>query len=331
MLDPKVGKQLKGGQLFANDIVKECRGGVSDGEAVVLDGQWNDMVRKVKQQIQEFAAQQLPVPEGADDEAAAAAAAAANEPARPAFDLGNLVPLVDVSGSMTMATHNTGAVPMDVAIAMGLVVSELTHPAYQGRVLTFESQPRWHKIKGANIAEKVKNLIRAPWGGSTNFRAAMRRIIDTIEGLGKASRTMPSVPDLIVFSDMQFDVAGGGSRWDTAYDTICRDFAELGQRLRRAGVEGVPATLVPPTITFWNINSNTTGLVAEADTKGVRLLSGYSQSLLKLLLSGALPELAQPAAAPVQGEKAAVPEIDPLETLHAALDDKRYDLSLIHI
>merc|ERR1711924_174881 len=42
------------------------------------------------------------------------------------------------------------------------------------RVLTFESTPRWHKIPATSSpVEQIRNLQRAPWGGSTNFAAAM--------------------------------------------------------------------------------------------------------------------------------------------------------------
>merc|ERR1711924_481509 len=52
---------------------------------------------------------------------------------------GALVSLVDVSGSMA-------GVPMEVSIALGLLVSDLADEPFKHRVLTFESQPRWHKI-----------------------------------------------------------------------------------------------------------------------------------------------------------------------------------------
>eukprot|EP00750_Incisomonas_marina_P018581 INCI3023.1.p1 GENE.INCI3023.1~~INCI3023.1.p1 ORF type:complete len:633 (+),score=118.54 INCI3023.1:150-2048(+) len=292
LLNPAKAKDLKGGQLFANDIVRTCMRSVSEGEAAVFDAQWADIIRTVKRQIEEFAAQQ------AEGEGSAAAS----------LDLGNLVPLVDVSGSMS-------GTPMEVAVAMGLIVSELTAPAFRGRVLTFESHPRWFKVEGANIAQKVRNLMSAPWGGSTNFRAALMRIIEVIEKLAVQSGVMPPVPDMIVFSDMQFDHAGN-TRWESAFETVKKDWHALGERLRKKGVTGLQPgeSLKPPLITFWNINSSTTGLVADADAKGVRLLSGFSQSLLKLLLSGALPGLPSDPAA-----------VDPLQTLRAALDDERYD------
>eukprot|EP01033_Poteriospumella_lacustris_P001353 gene1353-987_t len=54
----------------------------------------------------------------------------------PAIDLGRLVPLVDVSGSMS-------GTPMEVAIALGILVSEINDPTFRHRFLTFETSPQW--------------------------------------------------------------------------------------------------------------------------------------------------------------------------------------------
>jgi uncharacterized protein with von Willebrand factor type A (vWA) domain len=308
LMAPKNAAKIKGGQLFADELVAKCMGygALSEGEKVVMDAQWESIKKTVQKQIDDFAAQQ------------AAAAAAGEEVPQSGFSLGNVVPIVDVSGSMS-------GKPMEVAVAMGLLLAELNSPAFRNRVLTFSSSPAWFRTDQGDLFSRVRNLMRAPWGMSTNFEAAMNMIIGTLEQLATQTGEMPDVPELAVFSDMQFDVAcnDGYSRqygqWDTAYDRIQHNFSDLGLRLRANGVKGVPNDLKPPTITFWNIRDTTTnGLVAGATTKGVRLLSGYSQSLLKLLLSGALPPLGSV-------DDPTVPEPSPVDTLRAALDDNRYD------
>ena len=100
------------------------------------------------------------------------AARAEGSVATGAVDLGRLVPLVDVSGSMS-------GVPMEVAIALGILVSECTQPAFANRMLTFESNPKWVKLEdGASIAKKVEATRRAPWGGSTDFNKALEQILE---------------------------------------------------------------------------------------------------------------------------------------------------------
>jgi hypothetical protein len=62
--------------------------------------------------------------------------------------LANCVPVCDVSGSM----HG---VPMDVCVALGLLVSELSDDPWRGRVVSFSERPQLHRITGDTLAEKV--------------------------------------------------------------------------------------------------------------------------------------------------------------------------------
>merc|ERR1711977_464648 len=176
---------------------------------------------------------------------------------------GALTALVDVSGSMS-------GVPMEVSIALGLLVADLADEPFKHRVLTFESTPRWHKIPStASPVEQIRNLQRAPWGGSTNFVAAMDLLLAAcVDGKVAAE----DVPDLIVFSDMQFDAANGPG-WETHHERLSREWNEKGYEL--------------PTITYWNLRGDTQGgFAADAACPGVRLLSGFSPALLKLVLTG---------------------------------------------
>merc|ERR1711934_557411 len=161
-------------------------------------------------------------------------------------------------------------VPMEVSIALGLLVSDLADEPFKHRVLTFESQPRWHKIPSTSSpVEQIRNLQRAPWGGSTNFAAAMDLLLAAcVEG----NVDREDVPDLIVFSDMQFDQAHEGP-WETHHERLQRTWSEKGYEL--------------PSITYWNLRGDTAGgFMADAKTPGVRLLSGVSPALLKLVLTG---------------------------------------------
>merc|ERR1712164_52400 len=212
---------------------------------------------------------------------------------------GALVSLVDVSGSMS-------GVPMEVSIALGLLVADLADAPFKHRVLTFESQPRWHKIPATSSpVEQIRNLSRAPWGGSTNFAAAMDLLLAAcVEGNVAAE----DVPDLIVFSDMQFDQANGPG-WETHHERLSREWASKGYEL--------------PTITYWNLRGDTQGgFMSEASTPGVRLLSGFSPALLKLVLTG--EEADDDEEATVDGAPAKQ-KPTPYETMRRALDAPRYD------
>jgi len=228
--------------------------------------------------------------------------------------LSRVVPMADVSGSMS-------GTPMFVAIALGILASEVTHESFRDKVLTFHERPSWHDLSGeTSFVQKALKLAQADWGGSTDFYAAMQLIADVVreKKLGAGE-----IPDLLVVSDMQFNEAAGYSAmgspsWKLVQDNIKSMFTDLGLELH-----GRP--LDPPQIIFWNVRADTVGYPAAADDKGVMLLSGFSPALLKFVLSG---EMEEEAIVGVDSAGNAVKEkkqICPREALRKVLYDSGLD------
>jgi hypothetical protein len=218
-------------------------------------------------------------------------------------NFGKLLPMVDVSGSMS-------GTPMEVAIALGILVSMTCNPAFRNRFITFDFKPTWVDLTGCqSLFDKVKKTQSAPWGGSTNFEAAFEMILKAARD---ARLTPDQIPDLIVFSDMQFNQAGRFG--ETMHDVIKRRFAE-------AGVEICGRPYPAPKIIYWNLRGDTHGFPVQANTPNTQMLSGFSPSLLKLLLDG------EPMVVEEVAEDGTVTQrkITPEETLRKALDDERYN------
>jgi hypothetical protein len=259
--------KVHAGELFPHHVIEKLlRQRFDQAEIQLFDAQWRDIKAKALAGISEA--------EGG------------------AIHLGRLTPLIDVSGSME-------GEPMHVAIALGLLVSELTHSAFRDRFITFESQPRYVNVTGQTLQERVSGIASAPWGGSTNFLAACQLILNVVR-----EHCLPrdEVPDLIVFSDMQFDQAGG--LHDTHYNILKQEFAEVGR-----SICGEP--YLPPRIIFWNLRP-VRGYPVEKSTPNTQLLSGSSPALFKLIMSGKVVQ---------DGENGG---ITPEETLRAALDDDAF-------
>lgn len=281
------GKKLKGAQLFPHEIVNRvCRGPSSTLEDDVANAQWRAIEADLRARLE----------------------AGDGGP-----NLGKVVALVDVSGSM-------GGTPMDVAVALGLLVSTFAAPAFKDRFLTFESEPRWHALDAtASPVEKMRAARAAPWGGSTSFAKALDRVLDACV---EHKLSPEEIPDLIVFSDMQFDQAEGyGGRdapWTTWHERFVKKFADAGLRVRGARWDA-------PAITYWNLRGDTRGgFLAEHDKPGVRLLSGFSPALLKLVLGGEEEE--DVVVVNADGTASVVKaKPTPYATLRRALDDGRYD------
>ena len=319
-------KGVQGKALMPHEIVKLCLGGegrsLSTLEADLMNAQWASLRAGTLEAMRTAVEQRdLEVLEAAAPATAGLGSLAALERALPKHvDLGKLVALVDVSGSMS-------GTPMEAAIALGILVSELAAPTFRDRVLTFESVPNWVDLSShTSIRDKVRACEQAPWGGSTNFEAACERIL----GAAEAAKLPPDeVPDLIVFSDMQFDQANGGhgGRWETAFERLQRRFAEVGQR-----VCGAP--YAAPRIIFWNLRANTVGFPVAKDTPNVQLLSGFSPALLKLVVSGAdlvgdEEEVTETVVMPDGSIQTTTKVVrsgpTPEQTLRTALDDAVFD------
>jgi hypothetical protein len=205
--------------------------------------------------------------------------------------------------------------PMEVSIALGILLSEITHPAFRDMVLTFERTPRWHLLGSSDtIVQKVRSLQAAPWGGSTNFAAAYRLILKVARD-NKLQRA--DMPSMIVFSDMQFDQASRAPR-ALMHNLLKQGFKSTAEVLGWQDADPTP-------IVYWNLR-NTGGHPVNRDTEGAVLLSGFSPSLLKLVMAGNALEEVEVEVVDIDGnvttEKV---RVTPEAILRKMLDDELYD------
>ena len=325
-------KGVRGKALMPHEIASKLMhgrcGNLSTVESDLMDAQWRSMregvvegMRKAKEQRELDVLDAVAPTAEATKDAAGFSLEALKRALPKSVDLGKLVPLVDVSGSMSGR-------PMEVAISMGILVSELTLDAFKDRLLTFESSPSWVSLSHCRtIGEKVAHTQSAGWGGSTNFEAACERILEVVE---RAKLSPDEVPDLICFSDMQFDAARGSNHgydvygyygrraqtsWETQFERLERRFDEVGRK-----VCGQP--YAAPRIIFWNLDANTVGFPAAADAPNCQMLSGFSPALLKLVLTGAdLVGEEEEVLQPDGTVKMVKQGPTPAQTTRAALDD----------
>lgn len=285
-LEHVVSKGLKGQQLMPHEIVRNIlTGNVTKEVELVLDAQWKNLWKGVKDQIKNANGEYKGL-----------------NPTR-------MVPMADVSGSM-------GGIPMEVSIALSIGLSEITHPAFQNMVLTFSDRPQFHKLcSEGTIVQKVKDLSRADWQMSTNFEAAYDLILDIVR---KNKLDREDMPVLIVFSDMQFNEASRTCKLDVMHDEIKRKVAAVAEELGWADSEPTP-------IVYWNLR-NTGGHPVDKNTEGAVLLSGFSPSMLRVVMSGDALEETEVEIVQMDGtvQKEKV-RVTPEQILRKTLDDKMYD------
>jgi hypothetical protein len=123
---------------------------------------------------------------------------------------------------------------------------------------------------------------------------------------------------------MQFDAAftdgishsdnAENFNWKTTYDIIKEMFLTLG---KEKGIDN----LLPSNVVFWNLRGDTSGFPTDGQEEGIQMLSGYSPSLLKLLLNGE-PIILE--TTDENGEQIKVKKT-PIETVLKVLNDELYN------
>jgi hypothetical protein len=182
----------------------------------------------------------------------------------------SILPLVDVSGSMTTSVPGSTVRCLDVAVGLGLYLADKNKGAFKDTFLTFSSKPQLVTLKG-NIVDKVDQMSRSNWEMSTDLHAAMKKILDVAVKGNVPDSDMPKM--LLILSDMQFNQC---ARYDdSAMEMIERKFDEAGYTV--------------PQIVFWNLNSSG-NVPVKADKSGAALVSGFSPSIMKALLSADLDQ-----------------------------------------
>lgn len=242
---------------------------LSAAEEQLMDAQWSSILDSVQKSLQRAA------------EARAAGNATPVKGKYAAIDLGKLIPLIDTSASMY-------GEPLAVAIALGIIAAQLAHPAFRNHAITFETTPKLVELPDGKIVDIVRAVEKMSWGGCTNFEAACELILSCAREHKLAA---DEIPDLLVLSDMQFDQANynnntiysnGGytnfNPWETHHERLTRRFAEVG-------IEICGEPYRAPRIIYWNLRGNTPGFPTQANAPNTQMLSGFSPSLLKLVLN----------------------------------------------
>lgn len=201
---------------------------------------------------------------------------------------GNIIGVADVSGSM--ATEHGGKAPnrpIDIATGMVAFISCVAAEPYRDLAVSFTDQPSIFNFKVGGRSMTVKERMSEMYkhvGYNTNYEAMHDALIKLC-----VQNHVPEeqLPVLYIASDENFDrmdssiagvysrynVNGSQQRWETTHQRISNKWI-------RAGYRKVPLMV------YHNINVQQSGVQAEQTFKGVMMLTGRSEKVLKLVLYG---------------------------------------------
>ena len=177
----------------------------------------------------------------------------------------SILPLVDVSGSMSTGIGGGKTTAMDVAVSLGLYLADKNKGKFKDTFLTFSSKPELLHLKG-NVVQKAQQMVKSPWDMSTDLHKALDKILSTAVSGKVPQSEMPAM--LLILSDMQFNACVKHD--DTALKMIKRKYEEAGY--------------TAPAVVFWNLNAKD-NVPVKHDKSGVALVSGFSPAIVKSVLS----------------------------------------------
>jgi hypothetical protein len=187
-----------------------------------------------------------------------------------------ILPVVDVSGSMSSPAGGSKTVTcMNVAISLGLYISERNEGPFKDAFITFSSKPQLQVLSGS-LNDRYTQMSDSDWGMSTDLEATFKLILDQATKHKLSQDKMPN--KILILSDMEFNMAtakryGIESGWNpTAQQMIETMYSDAGYKV--------------PQIVYWNIQSRNGGVPVSFDAKGTALVSGFSPAIMTSLLGG---------------------------------------------
>lgn len=204
--------------------------------------------------------------------------------------------VADGSGSMTSTVGGTSISCLDIANALAIYFAERCSGQFRNKYITFSENPQLVDLsRGKTLRDKVGIALTHDECANTNIEAVFDLILRTAISTKMKQSDLPT--NILILSDMEFDSCAVGSRsgWGMTkfnkklFSVIAKRYADHGYKL--------------PRLVFWNICSRTGTIPVKENELGVALVSGFSPSIVKMVLSNS---------------------IDPFECLLEQLNNERY-------
>ncbi len=180
----------------------------------------------------------------------------------------NAIAVIDGSGSM-YCDYGSGMMPATVALSLGIYFAEHSKGKFRDCFITFSETPRFVKIKGNDIAEKVRYCQSFDEIANTNLYAVFRLILRAAVKYNIPQEEMPEL--IYIISDMEFDEATYGSpKESTVHEKAKKLYEKYGYKL--------------PQVVYWNVCARNEQVPVTMSESGTALVSGASPILFRQMM-----------------------------------------------
>lgn len=184
----------------------------------------------------------------------------------------NTIVVADGSCSMTCRVGGTNVSALDVANALAIYFAERSSGEFKDKYITFSNRPQLVDFSNAKtLRDKIQIAFRHNEVADTNIEATFDLILKTAVDNNMSQEDIPK--NILIISDMEFNFACGyrNTPNETLFKTITNKYAVHGYKL--------------PRLVFWNVNSRTGAIPVKENELGVALVSGFSPSIAKMVMS----------------------------------------------
>lgn len=179
------------------------------------------------------------------------------------------LPVIDVSGSMTCsAGKNTSLCCLDVAIGLGLYLTERNNGIFKNQFITFSSDPSIVDLKNkkfATLKDKLSYIKNADWGTSTDIEKVFNLVLKTAVANNLPESDMPT--KVVIFSDMEMNQCTNVN--ERLLQMIENKYKVVGYKM--------------PQLVFWNLHARGGNMTVNLNDNGACQVSGYTTSIMKNL------------------------------------------------
>lgn len=201
--------------------------------------------------------------------------------------MSNTIVVRDDSGSMTTRIDEGKTTAYEVATALSIYCAERLKGAYNNKLITFSSTPRYIDMTNCDTLEKKLNTcLEHSEVADTNIEAVFDLILKTAVDHKMTADEVPA--QVLIISDMEFNSCARNASVNV-FESLKDRYAAKGYKL--------------PKLVFWNVCSRTNTIPCKENDNGVLLVSGFSVNVLNQVLSG---------------------KTDPFDSLVAELNSARY-------
>lgn len=184
-------------------------------------------------------------------------------------NLENTLVVADGSGSMLSRVGDTKVTALDVANSLAIYFAEHCSGDFKNHYITFSTRPQLVNLGNGSLLSKKKIAERYSEVSDTDIFAVFRLVLETAVKRGMKQRDLPST--ILIVSDMEFNSCATNVG-ETLFDKIRDNFTVHGYKV--------------PRLAFWNVMSRTCTVPIQSNELGVSLISGFSPSSIKMVLSG---------------------------------------------